>query len=84
VIVIEHLQGFRCVTYDAALAGVYIEWNEKLSTNWYRTHKEGRSDKDPSEFWYEGEIGFFDFIYHSPGDETKLQWSLWCLGVTST
>lgn len=21
----------------------------------------GRSDKDPSEFWYKGEIGFFDF-----------------------
>jgi hypothetical protein len=31
----------------------------------YRTYKEGRSDKDPSEFWYEGEIGFFDFIHHS-------------------
>jgi hypothetical protein len=27
----------------------------------YRTYKEGRSDKDPSEFWYEGELGFFDF-----------------------
>jgi hypothetical protein len=27
----------------------------------YKTYKEGRSDKDPSEFWYEGEIGFFDF-----------------------
>jgi hypothetical protein len=27
----------------------------------YRTYKEGRSEKDPSQFWYEGEIGFFDF-----------------------
>ena len=23
--------------------------------------KEGRMEKDPSEFWYKGEIGFFDF-----------------------
>jgi hypothetical protein len=32
---------------------VYIEWNEKLFFELYRTYKEG-SDKDPSEFWYEG------------------------------
>jgi hypothetical protein len=25
-------------------------------------HKEGRSEKDPAEDWYQGEIGFFDFI----------------------
>jgi hypothetical protein len=40
---------------------VYIEWNEKLFHELYRTYKEGRSEKDPSEFWYKGEIGFFDF-----------------------
>ena len=22
---------------------------------------EGRSDKDPTDFWYQGEIGFFDY-----------------------
>jgi hypothetical protein len=27
----------------------------------YKAFKAGRSDKDPSEFWFEGEIGFFDF-----------------------
>ena len=27
----------------------------------YKAFKEGRSAKDPSEFWYKGEIGFFDF-----------------------
>ena len=27
----------------------------------YKAWKEGRSEKDPSEFWYKGEIGFFDF-----------------------
>ena len=27
----------------------------------YAAYAEGRAEKDPSEFWYEGEIGFFDF-----------------------
>lgn len=27
----------------------------------YRAYREGRSTKDPSEFWYKGEIAFFDF-----------------------
>jgi hypothetical protein len=24
-------------------------------------YRSGRADKDPAEFWYKGEIGFFDF-----------------------
>jgi hypothetical protein len=27
----------------------------------YKAYREGRADKDPSESWYQGEIGFFDF-----------------------
>lgn len=27
----------------------------------YVAYIQGRSDKDPSEFWYQGELGFFDF-----------------------
>mmetsp|Transcript_4540 Transcript_4540/g.9482 ORF Transcript_4540/g.9482 Transcript_4540/m.9482 type:complete len:103 (+) Transcript_4540:1-309(+) len=27
----------------------------------YKAYKEGRTEKDPSEFWYKGELGFFDF-----------------------
>ena len=27
----------------------------------YKAYKTGRSDKDPSEGWYEGELGFLDF-----------------------
>jgi hypothetical protein len=26
----------------------------------YRAYVEGRADRDPSEFWYQGELGFFD------------------------
>ena len=27
----------------------------------YLAFREGRAEKDPSEFWFKGEIGFFDF-----------------------
>ena len=27
----------------------------------YKAYREGRAEKDPSDFWYKGEIGFFDF-----------------------
>lgn len=40
---------------------VYRKWNAKLFLEMYDAFREGRSEKDPSEFWYEGEIGFFDF-----------------------
>jgi hypothetical protein len=52
-IVIEHLLQASDVSHTMQHWRVYIEWNEKLSFELYRTYKEG-SDKDPSEFWYEG------------------------------
>ena len=27
----------------------------------YKAYKEGRAEKHPSDFWYDGELGFFDF-----------------------
>ncbi|KAL7569397.1 hypothetical protein ACA910_010481 [Epithemia clementina (nom. ined.)] len=27
----------------------------------YTAYKQGRAEKNPAEFWYQGEIGFFDF-----------------------
>lgn len=27
----------------------------------YKAYIEGRAEKDPSEFWYKGELGFLDF-----------------------
>ena len=40
---------------------MYRKWNERLFEEIYRAYKEGRADKDPSENWYKGELGFFDF-----------------------
>ena len=41
---------------------VYQKWNARLFKEMYQAWKLGRGGaKDPSEFWYEGEIGFLDF-----------------------
>jgi hypothetical protein len=34
----------------------------------YKAYLNGRAEKDPSEFWYRGEIGFW-FLHHSIGQE---------------
>ena len=39
---------------------IYRKWNRKLFQEMYNAYKEGRMAKDPSTFWYSGEIGFFD------------------------
>lgn len=40
---------------------VYRKWNANLFREMSKAYREGRADKDPASFWYEGEIGFFDF-----------------------
>lgn len=40
---------------------VYLEWNEKLFREMFFAYTSGRSAKNPVDFWYEGEIGFFDY-----------------------
>ena len=40
---------------------VYRQWNERLFVEMYSAYKSGRAEKDPTEFWFSGEIGFFDF-----------------------
>lgn len=39
---------------------IYTKWNECLFKEMYEAFKMGRSEKDPSEGWYKGEIWFFD------------------------
>jgi hypothetical protein len=60
-IVIEHLIQASDVAHTMQHWHVYRKWNARLFEELYRAYVEGRSDKDPSEFWYKGEIGFFDF-----------------------
>ena len=60
-IVIEHLIQASDVAHTMQHWHIYRNWNEKLFFEMYEAFLSGRAEKDPSEFWYQGEIGFFDF-----------------------
>lgn len=59
-IVIEHIIQAADVSHTMQHWHVYVRWNEKLFQEMYRAYENGRSQKDPSEGWYKGEIWFFD------------------------
>lgn len=67
-IVIEHLIQASDVAHTMQHWHIYVKWNERLFHEMYRAFKAGRIEKDPSEGWHEGEIGFFDFYI------SKLYW----------
>jgi len=60
-IVIEHIIQASDVAHTMQHWHVYRKWNERLFREMYQAYREGRAEKDPSEFWYKGEIGFLDF-----------------------
>lgn len=60
-IVIEHLIQASDVSHTMQHWHVYRRWNERLFRECHKAYTEGRAAKDPSECWYEGEKGFFDF-----------------------
>ncbi|GKY99150.1 hypothetical protein MPSEU_000870500 [Mayamaea pseudoterrestris] len=60
-IVIEHLIQASDVSHTMQHWHIYRKWNERFFFECFRAWKEGRSAQDPSESWYKGEIGFFDF-----------------------
>jgi hypothetical protein len=59
-IVIEHIIQAADVSHTMQHWQVYVKWNERLFQEMYRAFESGRSEKDPSEGWYKGEIWFFD------------------------
>lgn len=60
-IVLEHLIQASDVCHTMQHWHVYRKWNERLFEEMYLAYKTGRSNADPSTFWYKGELGFFDF-----------------------
>jgi hypothetical protein len=59
-IVIEHIIQASDVSHTMQHWHVYQKWNKCLFLEMHAAYKAGRMAKDPSEFWYQGEIGFFD------------------------
>merc|ERR1712125_104694 len=60
-IVIEHLIQASDVSHTMQHWQVYRKWNEKLFMELHTAYRQGRSNKNPADFWYDGELGFFDF-----------------------
>jgi len=60
-IVIEHLIQASDVAHTMQHWHIYRKWNERFFMECYAAYRNGRAEKDPSENWYQGEIGFFDF-----------------------
>lgn len=60
-IVIEHLIQASDVSHTMQHWHIYRKWNQNLFEELYVAYKNGRAEKNPADFWYQGEIGFFDF-----------------------
>jgi hypothetical protein len=60
-IVIEHLIQASDVSHTMQHWHIYRKWNERLFQEMYLAFKTGHAANDPSESWYKGELGFFDF-----------------------
>ena len=59
-IVIEHIMQASDVAYTMQHWHIYCKWNKKLFQEMCEAFTAGRADREPAEFWYRGEIGFFD------------------------
>jgi hypothetical protein len=60
-IVLEHAIQASDVSHTMQHWTVFRKWNACLFEEMYRAYQAGRSDENPAEKWYEGELGFFDF-----------------------
>jgi class 3 adenylate cyclase len=60
-IVIAHLIQASDVAHTMQHWHIYRKWNARLFAELHKAYSEGRSDVDPTENWYKGEMGFFDF-----------------------
>jgi 3'5'-cyclic nucleotide phosphodiesterase len=60
-IVIEHLLQASDVAHTMQHWHIYRKWNERLFREMHKAYMEGRAETNPADFWYKGEIGFFDF-----------------------
>ena len=66
MIVIEHLIQASDISHTMQHWHIFRKWNSRLFKEQLAAYHAGRAEKDPTEFWYEGEIGFFDFYVVGP------------------
>jgi 3'5'-cyclic nucleotide phosphodiesterase len=59
-VVIEHLIQASDVSHTMQHWHIYRKWNTHLFYEMYDAYRNGRMATDPSTFWYDGELKFFD------------------------
>jgi hypothetical protein len=59
-IVLEHIIQASDVSHTMQHWHVYIKWNRRLFQEMSLAYRAGRMASDPADFWYEGELQFFD------------------------
>jgi class 3 adenylate cyclase len=59
-VIVEHVMQIADVMHTMQHFHSYQRWNERLFEEMYAAYESGRSTKDPSADWYDGEIWFFD------------------------
>ena len=59
-VVLEHLIQASDVAHTMQHFQVYKKWNSRLYQEMMLAYQNGKSEKDPNEFWYQGEVSFFE------------------------
>ena len=60
-IAIDHIIQASDTSHTMQHWQIFLKFNERLYREMYQAYKNGRAERDPSEFWYKGELDFFDF-----------------------
>jgi hypothetical protein len=60
-IVLDHIIQASDVAHTMQHFFVFKQHNERLFREMTAAYEQGRSENDPAKFWYQGELGFFDF-----------------------
>lgn len=61
-LVLEHVMQVSSAVHTMQQWHTYVSWNSRLFEEMHLAWQRGRSQNDPSEFWFESELGFFDFV----------------------
>jgi hypothetical protein len=59
-LVLEHAIQTADIAHTMQHWHIYRKWNERLFVELYSAFRTGRMAKDPCDFWYKGELAFFD------------------------
>jgi 3'5'-cyclic nucleotide phosphodiesterase len=59
-IVLEHLITASDISHCMQHWAIYLKWNENLFQEQYDAYNAGRSATNPADYWYAGELSFFD------------------------